>query len=120
MAVRAARRRMGLNVRVMRREIVNRRALENVIANDIAGLMRAAASHDCALHRKQFNHAWQLLFQKLLVTLMRQRIAGLKTLLRLPRPPFFHHRASLSNSSMLIDPKRNRRRFNVIPADAGI
>ena len=90
MPVRSPRRRFGLDVRVMGREIVNWRALENIIANDVPRLMRATASHHRTLHGKQFHHTRQLFLYRLFATLMRERIWSFKTLLRFPGPPFFH------------------------------
>ena len=93
MAVRAPRGGFGLNVRVMGRKIENRSAFKNIVADDIPGLMRAAASHHRPLHGEQFDHTWQFFLYRLFVTLMRQRIAGFKTRFRLPRPPFFHFKS---------------------------
>ena len=84
----------------MGREIVHRRALENIVTNDIAGLMRAAAAHHRPLHGKQFDHARQLFFDRFFVPLMRQRIAGFKTPFRLPGPSFFHHRTSFFSMNL--------------------
>src|SRR5215471_17387316 len=77
MAMRAPRRRSWWNIGEMGGEIVDRRAIENVIANDVSGLMRAAAAHHRTLHRQKLDHASRLFFQKLFVALMRQRIARL-------------------------------------------
>ena len=90
MAVRAPRGSFGLNVRVMGREIENRRALENIVADNVTGLVRAAAAHHRALHGKQLHHARQLLFDRRFMALVREWVRSLKTLLRLPGPPFFH------------------------------
>src|SRR5262245_60170018 len=90
MAVRPAQWGFGLNVRVMGREIENRRALENIVADDIPGLMRATAAHHGPLHREQLHYARQLLFHRRFMALMREWIGSFKTLFRFPRPSFFH------------------------------
>src|SRR5207342_2890158 len=84
MPMRASDWRVGVNIRKMGREIIERRSFQYVIANDIPGLMGTAASHHCTLHRQQFYYTWQLLLKRLLKALMRQRIAGFKTPLRFP------------------------------------
>src|SRR5262245_21897028 len=67
MAVRAPRRLSGWNIGEMGGEIIHRRSIENVIANDVSCLMRAAAPHHCALHGQKLDHARRLFFQKLVV-----------------------------------------------------
>src|SRR5262245_28883998 len=60
MAVRTPRRRSWRNIGEMGGEIVHRRAIENVITNDVSGLMGAAAAHHCTLHGQELDYARRL------------------------------------------------------------
>src|SRR5262245_64257817 len=61
-AVRTPRRRSGWNIGEMGGEIVHRRAIENVIANDVYGLMRYAAANHRNLKWQQLDLVRRILF----------------------------------------------------------